>query len=531
MPEQLLEQTGSLPEALGRYFPVRDPLTHGQASVSVPPVVVRRAEGFPVNNTMPPSRRALAVAAVLALVGSLMLTPAAHAARPKCFGKRATIVGTNGRDRLRGTPRADVIVAKGGNDRISGRGGNDRICAGGGRDRVAAGGGADRVAAGSGRDVVLGGGGGDRIFLEGGAEEAGFGGGGNDVIDLGPGIFQFGAGQTGDDTIIGFEPEAGPSLDFTGYFDAPGPVTVDLAAGTATGDGTDTLVSIEGAEGSQFDDTLIGTSGSNFLSGLAGNDTIESGGNAGDLDSPMTIFELRFDLLAGDSGDDSITGGAGTNVIAHDLAPNGVDVDLQAGSVTGDGTDTLSGIQVVLGTRFDDTLRGDNGDNLFEGEGGTDDIDGRAGTDTYALVDAEAGEVDLGAGTATGTYRPFDPDTGEPGPPVPTAVSLSGIENVWASDGDDVIRGDDGPNRLFGLLGSDALFGLGDDDYLDGGPEVEPGEVNTLDGGDGTDTCVNGTATNCEGQVRAAAARRVGAASEATWSGIAAAFSSRFSLK
>jgi hypothetical protein len=47
MPEPLLEQTGSLPGALGRYFPVRDPLTHGQASVSVPAVVVGRAEGFP----------------------------------------------------------------------------------------------------------------------------------------------------------------------------------------------------------------------------------------------------------------------------------------------------------------------------------------------------------------------------------------------------------------------------------------------------------------------------------------------------
>jgi Ca2+-binding RTX toxin-like protein len=479
-----------------------------------------------LNNTMLISRRAVAVGALLALVGSLMLTPIAHAARPRCLGKRATIVGTNRSDRLRGTSRADVIVAKGGNDRIRGRGGNDRICAGGGRDSVAAGDGGDRVAAGSGSDFVLGGSGGDRIFLEGGVEEAGIGGGGNDVIDLGPGIFQFAAGQAGDDTIIGFEPEAGPSLDFTGYFDAPGPVTVDLTAGTATGHGTDTLVSIDAAEGSEFDDTLIGTSGSNFLTGLGGNDTIESGGNTGDLDSPVTVFELRFDFLAGDAGDDSITGGAGANVIAHDLAPNGVDVDLQAGTSTGDGTDTLSGIQIALGTQFDDTLRGDNGDNVFEGEGGTDTIDGRGGVDTYSLLDAEAGEVDLGAGTATSTYRPFDPDTGEPGPPVPSAVSLTGIENVWGSDGDDVIRGDNGPNRLFGLFGSDDLFGLGGDDYLDGGPEVEPGEVNTLDGGDGTDTCVNGTPTNCEIQVPAAAVRRLGAASEA-WSGIGAALWSR----
>jgi hypothetical protein len=38
-----------------------------------------------------------------------------------CFGRQATILGTDsgpGGDRLRGTPYADVIVARGGNDGI-----------------------------------------------------------------------------------------------------------------------------------------------------------------------------------------------------------------------------------------------------------------------------------------------------------------------------------------------------------------------------------------------------------------------------
>ncbi|MGH2694765.1 MAG: calcium-binding protein [Actinomycetota bacterium] len=431
------------------------------------------------------SRRALAVLAALSVGGSLTLATGAHAARPRCFGKRATIVGTNGRDRIRGTKGPDVIVTKGGNDSVFGLGGNDRICAGRGRDGVAAGRGSDRVS------------------LAGGGEEFALGGGGNDVIDLGPGIFQFAAPGAGDDTVIGFSPESGPSADFVGYFDSPGPVSVDLGAGVATGHGNDTLTSIDGAEGSQFDDTLIGTAGTNFLFGLDGNDTIESGGNAGDLDSPNTVLEFRFDFMTGDAGDDSITGGAGVNAIAHDLATNGVTVDLQTGTATGDGTDTLSGIQVALGTQFDDTLRGDNGDNLFEGEGGTDAIDGSAGTDTYALLDAESGDVDLGAQTATATYVPFDPGTGEEGDPVQSNVSLSGIENVWGSEGDDVIRGDDGVNRLFGNPGSDQIFGLGGDDHLDGGPDFDPADVNTLDGGDGNDTCVNGTPTNCESQASA----------------------------
>ena len=57
---------------------------------------------------------------------------------PRCAGKRATIVGTPRRNRLRGTRRSDVIVGLGGNDVIRGGGGNDTICAGSGKDRVRA---------------------------------------------------------------------------------------------------------------------------------------------------------------------------------------------------------------------------------------------------------------------------------------------------------------------------------------------------------------------------------------------------------
>jgi uncharacterized delta-60 repeat protein len=81
----------------------------------------------------------------------------------RCAGRRATIVGTAGNDTLRGTPRADVIVALGGNDRISARGGNDVVCGGRGNDRLAGGAGADRLHGGHGRDVLAGGPGRDRL--------------------------------------------------------------------------------------------------------------------------------------------------------------------------------------------------------------------------------------------------------------------------------------------------------------------------------------------------------------------------------
>jgi len=82
----------------------------------------------------------------------------------RCAGRRATIVGTAGRDTLRGTPRADVIVALAGNDRVLGRGGNDVVCGGAGNDRLSGGPGRDRLLGERGRDVLTGGRGRDRLI-------------------------------------------------------------------------------------------------------------------------------------------------------------------------------------------------------------------------------------------------------------------------------------------------------------------------------------------------------------------------------
>ena len=102
--------------------------------------------------------------------------PRALSAVPRCAGRKATIVGTAARDRLRGTPRADVIVALGGNDVIRGGRGNDLICAGAGNDRVRGDSHGDRLFGQSGKDRLNGGAGSDR--LQGGA--------GKDLLNGGP---------------------------------------------------------------------------------------------------------------------------------------------------------------------------------------------------------------------------------------------------------------------------------------------------------------------------------------------------------
>src|SRR5438132_826890 len=81
------------------------------------------------------------------------------------------------------------------------------------------------------------------------------------------------------------------TVDYDGY--ARGAVTIDLAAGTASGGGdlgvgAATLVSIERAVGGAFNDQITGSSAANELFGRGGNDT-----------------------LVGGAGDDTLWGGVG----------------------------------------------------------------------------------------------------------------------------------------------------------------------------------------------------------------------------
>ncbi len=97
--------------------------------------------------------------------------------RERCGGRTATIVGTGGVDRLKGTKRADVITGLGGNDRISALAGNDIVCGGNGKDTIDLGKGRDEARGEGGRDTLRGGPGKDKLV----------GGAGRDVCNGGAG--------------------------------------------------------------------------------------------------------------------------------------------------------------------------------------------------------------------------------------------------------------------------------------------------------------------------------------------------------
>ncbi|MEO7198229.1 MAG: hypothetical protein ABIZ50_07120 [Solirubrobacterales bacterium] len=82
-------------------------------------------------------------------------------ADPFCARRTATIVGTEGPDRLRGTSGADVISAGSGDDLVIGRDRNDLICGGAGKDVLKGGTGRDKLRGDEDRDRLVGGGGKD----------------------------------------------------------------------------------------------------------------------------------------------------------------------------------------------------------------------------------------------------------------------------------------------------------------------------------------------------------------------------------
>jgi hypothetical protein len=71
---------------------------------------------------------------------------------PKCAGKFATVVGTNKKDKIKGSKGPDIIAGLKGNDKIKGLKGKDRLCGGAGKDKLIGGPSKDKLKGGAGKD-------------------------------------------------------------------------------------------------------------------------------------------------------------------------------------------------------------------------------------------------------------------------------------------------------------------------------------------------------------------------------------------
>jgi hypothetical protein len=124
--------------------------------------------GSPVGGTGPTGGRGTANPVA---VPKAFLRGRGRCARPRST-RRAVVTGTDGADRLKAGPRAEVIFAGAGDDVVFGRGGADCVDGGAGDDVLSGGRGADRLYGGSGDDRLIGGRGRDLLACGSGRDVA-----------------------------------------------------------------------------------------------------------------------------------------------------------------------------------------------------------------------------------------------------------------------------------------------------------------------------------------------------------------------
>jgi Ca2+-binding RTX toxin-like protein len=408
------------------------------------------------------NRLQILLVALAAGPAALLVPSAAPAADANmCAGLPVTIAGTPDDDVLTGTPGPDVINGLAGDDRIDGADGDDLVCGGSGTDHLDGGSGDDRVY-------------GERNGLRPNqhrpADNVGdtlTGGAGDDLLD--PGLDR--------KTDVG----GGYLPDTISYGGAGAAVRVDLEAGTADGDGTDSLVLAGRIElvGSDHDDVLLGSSREDALVSLGGADLVDGRGaddilvdqpfGQGDEGTPADADRFLGgtgdDYLEPGRGDDVTRGGGGRDQIED---PFGVP-DLLAGP----GNDEI-GASLVL----------DTADGRIAGGSGRDHLVLVLGKGPE-LARSTVGRVDLAEGFAKAS---FDGRTGR--------AVVTRIDSLVLPEGRWRVGGSRRPELVFGGFlrtsrlvahlagGRDRVHGTPGPDLLVGGAGLDSARP-----GGGVDLC------------------------------------------
>ncbi|WP_320174189.1 FecR domain-containing protein [Maridesulfovibrio sp.] len=467
-------------------------------------------------------------------------------------GTHDTFNGSDAADTFDGNDGDDRIYGNGGDDILAGGAGSDQIYGGTGADSISGGSGADvlygeadndSLSGGAGDDSIFGGDGDD--FIQGGTGNNVLRGGidgtssGNDSLSyLGFDSVNIIVGDntanhtlsddTGSDSISGFATYigsdgndefigdadgdtfiggkgndifnggdgnnlfiGGEGTDTISFADSSTAVTVTVQeTGNTTvthSGGEDVFSGVESFIGSAQADTFNGSSNDETFSGEAGNDTIYAG--AGN------------DTLSGGTGINYLDGqGGDKDFISFADAGSGVTVALDgANEVTfggGAGTDVFLNIEGIIGSKYNDTLTGDDNDNYFKV--GLNDNFNLATPSTYESVTGGGGSDWVQFDDLSSQYyivaemnsnHVFVKSTSDNS--VVNKVILSSIENLLGTSGNDTITGSSIANTLDGAAGDDSISGGDGSDVLYGGigNDSLAGEKgdNTLDGGEGYD--------------------------------------------
>ncbi|QEE37563.1 calcium-binding protein (plasmid) [Octadecabacter sp. SW4] len=242
----------------------------------------------------------------------------------------------------------------------------------------------------------------------------------------------------------------------------------------------DVYHSIESLEGSEFSDQLFGNHASNYLVGGAGSDKI-NGRNGNDvLDGGD-----GWDFLVGGKGADHIIGGNGVDTAAYQTAYWRVIVDLvnQSTNIGDAKGDLLVGIENILGSKYNDVLRGGGDANKLSGGQGDDKLNGRQGDDRLfggsgddILLGGDGADLlSGGSGSDTAAYwTAWSGITADLSNATRNTGNAAGdtfvsIENLIGSNFTDQLYGNALDNEISGRAGADTLHGRGGNDTLSGG--------------------------------------------------------------
>lgn len=368
------------------------------------------------------------------------------------------IVGSAFNDKITGSNAANRLQGGAGNDVLDGGAGNDRLEGGTGIDTASyasAKAGVDVSLAitgkqntkGAGVDVLIGI---EKLVGSSYADRLTGTAGDDDLSgSLGDDILQGGLGANRLDGGAG-------KNDRASYASAGNGVTVQigLAGAQATGWGSDTLIGIEGAIGSAFDDILRGNGGNNSLEGGAGNDLLDGAGGSDTASYAGALAAVKVSLALSGAQD---TMGAGTDTLIsmENLLGSAFNDEL-TGNGAANVIDGGGGNDIIKGGGGADRLLGNDGDDLIFSGAASDIINGGAGFDTLSYELATKGvKVDLSLSSAQGTGMGID--------------KIVGIEALIGSRYGDALKGSDNADTIMGGLGNDLVNGGLGNDRLDGG--------------------------------------------------------------
>jgi Ca2+-binding RTX toxin-like protein len=395
--------------------------------------------------------------------------------------------GSDAADFIRGDNNANIIHGEFGADLIVGAGGNDIISGGFGNDVLGGDAGDDTISGGEGND-----------FINGGADF--------DTIDY--------SYLTSGVTVQlqnnwGFLTEA-PTLDFDTLIDFEaviGTGSADVIEGNGLGNVLD---------GRQGDDTISGFAGTDHLVGGEGDDTLMGG-----ADADLIFGDVGFDTASYINSTAAVSVNLKTNINSggEALGDKLYNVERLVGSnfndtLTGtDGNNTLDGMggndllvglngeNWLSGGAGDDTLLGGNGFNFFRGGAGADILNGGTGFTIAGYEESAAGvTINLTRGTGVGGDAQGDvlinvnsvnasdfADVLTGNINANTISAGKGNDRVDGGAGADLIDGDDGNDVLAGGTGADELFGGDGNDSLNGGDNND-----YLEGNSGADRLAGG---------------------------------------